>query len=126
MSLSSNARPVLVPRVVGVRVDAGTGAELDRIADERGITTSDLMRSFIYDALEERSPIAIRRRRAPNGDLLAAILAQLGKTGSNINQLARSVNSGWGIDRAALETALREVSEMTRLVRDHIGGSSDA
>jgi len=124
--LSGNSRPILVPRVVGVRVDAVTGGKLQKLADERGVTISDVMRSIIYDALQGRSPIALRRRWLPNGDLLAAILGQIGKTGSNLNQLARSANSGWGVDRASLERALSEVSEMNRLIRDLIGGAADA
>lgn len=124
--MARSNRPVLVPRVVALRVDTRTATKLEKLAADRGITTSDVMRQIVYDALAGRSPIAIRRRTVPNGELLAAILGQLGKTGSNINQLARSVNSGLGVDRAALERALREVSEMSRLVRDLVGGVDDA
>lgn len=55
-------------------------------------------------------PLRIKPRQKPNADTeaLARILAQLGKIGSNINQVAKIANSTGQI---ADEVALRELAE---------------
>jgi hypothetical protein len=119
------SRPVRVPRVVSVRVDSQTAAELDKLAFERGAVASDVVRSIIAEALKAPSPIPVKRRLVPHGDLLAAILGELGSIGSRVRELARNAESIHSLDRNMLEQALEDLSQMSRLVRGVIGGLSD-
>ena len=65
----------------------------------------------------------LRKTRAPKMPLedrreLAAVLGQLGKWGSNLNQLARQANMGEPVNRQEFEELAGQVREATSLVRE--------
>lgn len=65
-----------------------------------------------------------RRTPAPDAAQLARLLGQLGKVGSNLNQLTRLANQHQLVPPPVLELCLREVRELTQAVaealhRDH-------
>lgn len=77
-------------RVISFRVDL---VEYDRIqneADRGGVTVGTFARDVLIGAQAERR---VRRPPAEKAELVR-ILGQLGKIGSNVNQLAAKANAG--------------------------------
>lgn len=75
---------------VTTRYDATEYAELEEAASRAGLTLASYQRVQSLAAPKTRST-----RRAPvEKELLARLLGQLGKIGSNLNQLARAANMG--------------------------------
>lgn len=83
--------------IIGVRVSPVEQAEIEAAAEAAGLTVASFIRVNILNNLETET------RTAPRLDktLLSQLLAQLGKVGSNINQIARRLNEGGqvGADR---------------------------
>ena len=77
-------------KVVRVRLTDQEQAEIIARADKAGLSVAGYVRSTV---LEKPAP---RQSRRPsiNHKELAFILAQIGKIGSNVNQMARVANSG--------------------------------
>lgn len=73
-------------RVIRVRFTAGERTRLFKIAEERGLTLSDFIRVLALNA------VPLRRRANPYRAALIKGLAELGKIGSNVNQMARALN----------------------------------
>jgi len=69
-------RPILIPKIVSIRLADRTGRLLVSTATARRITVSDVLRHIITEAVSTKSPIPIRQRSLPNGELLAGILAE--------------------------------------------------
>ena len=84
--------------IVSVRLDGREEAILDARATERGLSRSDYTRAILVS----ETPIGVTFRRRISGtevqvaalaDQVSHLLAELGKIGSNINQLAHTSNS---------------------------------
>lgn len=75
---------------IGVRLTSEERAELDRRADAAGLTASAYLRAC---GLGDAGPRAARKPPVAKQEMVR-ILGQLGKIGSNLNQLARAVNRG--------------------------------
>ena len=101
--------------LVQVRFTPEEHARLEAAAERAGMTVGAFMR---HQCLGDAGPRAARRPPVERA-ALAQLLAQLGKCGSNVNQIARALNmdhpaSG---DIAPTMTALREAAaEITRLL----------
>ena len=95
--------------VVTMRINPEEAAAIRRIAQTRGESVSALMRSALLHSRARASRI--------DAQAVARLLGQLGKIGSNINQIAYHLNAGRPGDRVegSLEEALRDLSEL-RLV----------
>jgi CubicO group peptidase (beta-lactamase class C family) len=92
---------------------AGERAQLDAAAERAGMSVSAFMRR---QCLGTAGPRAARRPPVERA-ALAQILAQLGKCGSNLNQIARALNSGVDVqlDIAAAVAEFRQVAaDITR------------
>jgi hypothetical protein len=75
-------------RLVTIRYSEEEYAELDEAASRAGMTRPSYIRAQSLAKPKTRST-----RRAPvEKELLAKVLGQLGKIGSNLNQLAHAVN----------------------------------
>lgn len=116
---------VNLPHTVTVRFDQWTWDELNDLTTERGFSVSDLLRWIVQQYLDHPSPLPLERRWVPNGDLLAAILAELGKIGSNVNQCARVANQTGAVDRTQLDVCITDIKSIARSVRALIGGTID-
>lgn len=95
-------------RVVQVRLSEAEYAEIASRADAALLTPASYVRDAVLDAPAPRA----RRRPAVEAVQVARVLAQLGKIGSNLNQLARQANAGLPVPRDALARALADVSAM--------------
>jgi Mobilization protein NikA len=95
--------------IVTMRINPQEAAAIRRIAERRGESVSALMRSALLHSRLRPSRIEVKA--------VARLLGQLGKIGSNINQIAYHLNAGRPGDRVegSLEAALRDLSEL-RLV----------
>jgi hypothetical protein len=92
--------------IVTMRTNPQEAAAIRQIAQSRGESVSALLRSALLHS----------RLRPSRLDLQAVgrLLGQLGKIGSNINQIAYHLNTGRRGDRVegSLEEALRDLSEL--------------
>jgi hypothetical protein len=95
--------------IVTMRINPQEAAAIRKIAARRGQSVSALMRSALLQSRLRPSRIEVKA--------IARLLGQLGKIGSNINQIAYHLNAGRPGDRVegSLEAALRDLSEL-RLV----------
>ena len=78
------------PHVAQMRVTAEERAQLEAAAERAGLSVGAFMRQ---QCLGTPGPRATRRPPVERA-ALAQLLAQLGKCGSNLNQIARALNSG--------------------------------
>jgi hypothetical protein len=81
--------------VIGFRANAAERAELEAAAERVGLTLGSYIRAR---ALAKPATRATRRPTVEQA-ALAQLLAQLGKCGSNLNQMARVLNSGGDVPR---------------------------
>ena len=121
----STLRPVTLPMVVSIRFDEVTTGRLTKIASEHGINVSDVVRVMVEEKIDHPSPNLPVRRRVPDGVVLRDILANLGKIGSNVNQLARVANTTKQIEPDTFERCLRDLRTIASAIRAVIGGTLD-
>ncbi|MDN3568717.1 plasmid mobilization relaxosome protein MobC [Paeniroseomonas aquatica] len=89
-----------------MRLTPAERAQLDELAERAGMTVSAYMR---HQCLGSAGPRAVRRPPVERA-ALAQLLGQLGKVGSNVNQIARALNT----DRPLaydITTTLAEIRE---------------
>ncbi len=83
-------------------------AEIEAAADRAGLAIGSHTRAML---LNGRAPRAVRTPPADR-KALAQVLALLGRLGSNVNQISRTLNFGEQHDAAALARAVKEITEM--------------
>ena len=95
---------------IRVRVTPAEKKRLKTSADEQGLTVSDFMR------LNSLSTAPLFKRATPERAEFIMTLAQLGKIGSNVNQIARALNQrqGASVPYPVLDDALRSIDTVTR------------
>jgi len=76
--------------VISFRVGGGEYERIRAEADRAGVTVGTFARDVLVDA---RAPRRVRRPPADKAELVR-ILGELGKIGSNVNQLAHKANIG--------------------------------
>jgi hypothetical protein len=86
--------------------------------DATGLSPSAMCLAVLLDV-----PLPKRRRPTVNTKLLGRVLAELGKIGSNINQIAYHLNAGRPGDvlDGSIEAALRELLEWRTALLHAIG-----
>ena len=93
---------------VHVRLTAEEFAEVAAQAEATLLTPASYIRMAVLDAPPERQ----RRRPSVEAEQVARVLAQLGKIGNNLNQIAHGMNAGRGHDAVYLAQALADLSAM--------------
>lgn len=73
---------------IRVRVTASEKLRIWQMAANNGYTPSDFMRLRTMAATQP-----LRHKPTPDRELLLNVMAELGKIGSNVNQIARQLNS---------------------------------
>lgn len=66
-------------------------------------------------------PPRAARKPAINREMTARVLAELGKIGSNVNQIARSLNAKSGVTPEHLDEALKAISDMRASCMEALG-----
>jgi hypothetical protein len=102
--------------IVTFRATAGERAELTLAADRAGLSVGSYVRGR---ALTVPTTRAVRRPTVERA-ALSQILAQLGKCGSNLNQIARALNAG-GEERSDLRSAVAEFRAACAAVMQAMG-----
>ena len=103
--------------MVSVRLSDSEFASLSRHADACEITPASYMRMQTLDIPPPRAS----RKPSINRELTARVLAELGKIGSNVNQIARSLNAKSGVHGEHLEDALTSISAMRTACMEALG-----
>jgi Bacterial mobilisation protein (MobC) len=93
-------------RILSMRFNDEEAAAIFRMAQSRGQSVAALVRSNVLGVRSRPSRVDLQA--------VARLLGQLGKIGSNINQIAYHLNAGRPGDRVegSLEEALRDLSEL--------------
>lgn len=106
--------------VITARFDEEEARQIRRLAERSGLSVAALMRKTLLNA---PAPKAVRR---PSVDPAAAaqILAQLGKIGSNVNQLAHYAHLG-RFQASSIEVALRDLAELRAACLLALGQEAD-
>ena len=97
---------------VGVRLTPNEMALCKARAEEAGLTVASYFRDIVLgDEAETQG------RKVPSLDqtLISQLLGQIGKVGSNLNQIAKRLNEGGSV---AAERVTAEISEVARLRED--------
>ncbi len=108
--------------VFGIRLSAKEYEDLRKLSEREGLTIASYLRS---KALVTPTTRAIRRPVVEK-KLLASVLAELHKIGSNINQTARRLNMGdtpLSGDIASTLAACRQVAKQVTDLLNRNGGS---
>lgn len=105
-------------KVLQVRLTESELAQIEAMADRVELTAPSYARSFLLDA---PAPRAVRRPAVDTAQV-AKLLADLGKVGSNLNQIAYHLNSGTSsVSPQAVESALADVAEMRDACMEALG-----
>lgn len=87
---------------ITVRLTPDERAKVDTLAMERGLAVSAFMRAA---ALGDAGPRA-HRRLPVDRKLLLKLLGEFGRVGNNLNQIAKTMNTGGKVSAAELNAAL--------------------
>jgi len=93
---------------VHVRLTSAEFAEVSNRANDALLTPA----SYIRMAVMDTPPPRARRRPSVEAEQVGRVLAQLGKIGSNLNQIAHQMNAGNSVAHETLARALTDVSVM--------------
>ena len=104
------------PFLVTSRYDEEEFRELDDAASQAGLSRASYQRVQSLAKPKTRST----RRASIERELLAKTLGQLGKAGSNLNQVARAVNTV-GADESEVRAVLAEIREAAQEVMRALG-----
>jgi len=105
--------------VLTARFSAQEAAAIRRLADESGQSQASLIRQALLGAAPP--PAVVQTHRASlDQAAVAKVLAQLGKIGSNVNQLAHYAHLG-RFHTNSIEVALRDLSEMRSACLEALG-----
>lgn len=114
--MSSSERRIR-PKQALVRLTDGEHEALSGRAESAGLTLADYIRSQALGA----KPLRARVRPAVERAELARILAELGKLGSNVNQIARNLNRDRAEDGQFMADTLSAVQQMRDVVLIALG-----
>lgn len=104
-------------RLVQVRLTDEEHAALAERAERAGLSAGAFVRAV---ALGAPGPRAVRRPPVEKAEL-ARLLGQIGRVGSNVNQLARLANAGGWPGAAELDAMAADVAAMRAAVLSALG-----
>ena len=101
------------------RLTPAEHATIAQLADRRGLSPGALVRQTLLNV----PPGPSVRRPTADTKLLAKVLAELGKIGSNINQIAYHLNAGrpGDVTEGSIDAALRELLEWRTALMQSLG-----
>jgi hypothetical protein len=92
-------------------------AKIETAAERAGLTAASYVRRTLLGAA---TPRQVRRPPIERREL-GRLLGELGKVGSNLNQLAHHANSGMPSDRGALLTILASLVDVRNAILRALG-----
>ena len=108
-------------RLKAIRLSPDELAAIETAAERAGMTVGAYMRSVVLAA-----PVPRQSRRPPvERRALAQLLGQIGKLGSNVNQLAKYGNLGRLIEDRHLAEAAADIAALRAAVMDALGRGED-
>jgi hypothetical protein len=118
--MSSGSETRKRQQIVRVRCTADEAAQLAAVARSQGKTISSCVRDTMIAGAR---PAPKPRRRTPAADEreLARVLGQLGKWGSNLNQLAHQANMDEPVKPYQFEELADQVRAASRAVLEALG-----
>ena len=115
--MSSGSEKRIRDRVLTIRLSVEERNAIDEAAERAGLVTGSYARQALLGApapRQVRRPVVERRE-------LARLLGELGKIGSNLNQLAKDSNSGVMVYEGEIDAANRALVEMRDAVLRALG-----
>jgi len=108
---------------IAFRVTPEERAEIEAAADRLELTVGSFIRAKILKKAQTRTT----QRPSLDRQMLARALGLLGKAGSNLNQIAKHLNSGGKIEsNTEIFKALSQFSELREVILKAIGGLCDS
>lgn len=104
-------------KVLQVRLSDSEFSEIEDMADRAELTPASYARSILLNAPAPRA----KRRPAVDTVQVAKLLGELGKVGSNINQIAYQMNAGLPVGSNALTSALEDVADIRKACMEALG-----
>ena len=105
-------------KLLQVRVTPDELAAITAQAERAGLTAPSYARSVLLSAPAPRA----RRRPTVEAEALGRLLAELGKVGSNLNQIAHHMNAGRGeVSPAALDAAFSAMADIRGAILEAMG-----
>ena len=103
---------------IAVNCTPAQKAEIMKKIDATGLSPSAMCLAVLLDV-----PLPSRRRPSVDTQLLAKVLAELGKIGSNINQIAYHLNAGrpGDVTEGSIQAALAELLEWRSALMQSLG-----
>ena len=108
-------RSVQFTKTIAFRVSAETESEIAAIAEQLGLSLGELARKLVLEGVGRAAELPASRRHVANPQELRAILGELGRHGSVLNQIARVLNFS-GPTKEALVALARIQGEYTDAV----------
>lgn len=102
-----------------LRATLAEKAEIEARAERAGLSVSGYLRALAFGK-DTPQPRAARRPPVEK-ETLVRLLAELGKVGSNVNQIAHAMNAGKITDHPALAMLAVEVREIRRQLKNALG-----
>ena len=96
-------------KLVALRLTDEEHEAIHQRCDDYGVSIGQLVR---VQCLEQPMPKRRVRRVAPDAQAVARLLGEVGKVGSNVNQIARHLNQGDAVELDELRHALDTVSAL--------------
>ena len=107
---------------IAFRVTEEERAKIEAAADAAELTVG----SFIRAKILKKSVTKATHRPSLDREILARALGMLGKVGSNVNQIAKHLNSGGHVPNAEIIKALNDVAILKEKILQAIGGLCDS
>jgi hypothetical protein len=104
-------------RHITVRLSADERSAVDAAAERAGLTPGSYARQLLLGA---PAPRQVRRPPVERKEL-ARLLAELGKIGGNLNQLAKAANSGVVVYSGEIDAAIDSLLEVRNAILAALG-----
>lgn len=104
-------------RHLTIRLSPDERTVIDQAADRSGFTAGSYARQVLLGA---PTPRQVRRPPVERREL-ARLLGELGHVGGNLNQIARRVNVGDGVDPQALQQTLAHLGGVRGAILEALG-----
>lgn len=105
-----------------IRLSAAEQAQIEEKAERAGLTPASYARAVL---LNTSNPVRSVRRPPIERLALAQLLGQLGRLNSNVNQIAKALNSNQAISRAEMRQAAGELAALRDAIRAALGRGPD-